>query len=108
MAEPAPRKMYYHESLEEALRAREQFLKEHPHLQPFQDEIDRVLEKSVGFENRMSVLAFMIEAKLYELRDSMAGLQSAAQRVQGLFEKAKTDSADEALDYSAKSDGYFN
>ncbi len=64
MAQPAEREMFPKEKLELALKAREQFLKEQPHLQSLQDEIDRILENTVGFENRMSVLLFMIEAKL--------------------------------------------
>ncbi len=108
MAEPALRKMSSQEMFEEALKAREQFLKEQPHLQSFQDEIDRMLEKTVGFENRMSVLAFMIETKLYELIDSLANLYTAAPKVQGLFNRAKVENADEVLDYSTNSDGYLN
>ena len=76
MSEPASRKKSSQEILEEALKARDQFLKEQPQLQPFQDEIDRVLEKTVGFENRMSVLTLMIQIKLYELSDSIAKLRS--------------------------------
>ncbi len=108
MDDPAPRERSSQDILEEALKAREQFLKEHPHLQSFQEEIDRILEKTVGFENRMPVLAFMNEAKLYELRDSLANLHSAAPKVQGLFNKAKVENADEVLDYSTNSDGYLN
>jgi hypothetical protein len=108
MDEPAPRKMSSQEILEEALKAREKLLKEQPRLQSFQDEIDRILEKTVGFENRMSVLAFMIEKKLYELRDSIAKLESATLKVQGSFNKAKVDNADEVLDYSTNSGRYLN
>ncbi|MGO9312122.1 MAG: hypothetical protein ACLQBD_00815 [Syntrophobacteraceae bacterium] len=109
MAEPAERKMSYNEILEEALKAREQFLKEHPHLQAFQDEIDRIMEKTVGFENRMSVLAFMIEAKLYELRDSISRLRPAPPlKVERLFDKAKVENADESLVCSANSGCYLN
>ncbi|MGO9687136.1 MAG: hypothetical protein ACLP2X_01120 [Syntrophobacteraceae bacterium] len=108
MAEPALRKMSSQEMFEEALKAREQFLKEQPHLQSFQDEIDRILEKTVGFENRMSVLAFMNEAKLYELRDSLANLHSAAPKVQGFFNEAEVENADEVPDYSRDSGCYLN
>ncbi|MGA3117885.1 MAG: hypothetical protein ABSF90_26060 [Syntrophobacteraceae bacterium] len=108
MDEPALRERSSQEILEEALKAREQFLKQYPHLQSFQDEIHRIMEKTVGFENRMLVLAFMIETKLYELRDSLANLHSAAPKVQGLFNKAKVENADRVLDYSTNSDGYLN
>ena len=108
MPGPSPLKMSLQEILEEALKAREQFLKEQPHLQSFQDEIDRILEKTVGFENRMSVLAFMIETKLYELRDSIANLRSTALKVQGLLNKANVENADEVSDCSTNLDGYLN
>lgn len=63
----------YHEELELALKAREQYLKEYPELQPFQDEIDRILAKA---ENRLEALSFLIEKKLFELGDALADLQS--------------------------------
>jgi len=108
MAEPTERKKSYHEILEAALRAREQFLKEHPHLQDFQNEIDRIMEKTVGFENRMSVLAFMIETKLYELRDSIALLRPAPLKVEGPFDEAKVEDGDEAMVCSEDLGCYLN
>ena len=108
MAEPAPRKKSSQEILEEALKARDQFLKEQPHLQPFQDEIDRVLEKTVGFENRMSVLALMIQIKLYELSDSIAKLRSAPLKVEGFFDEAQVENGDEVQYCSIDSSCYLN
>ncbi len=67
--------------LSAALKARERFLKQHPELQAYQDEIDRTLEKVIGYENRMAVLVFMMEGKLYELRESVAQLQPVATRL---------------------------
>ena len=90
MAEPAPRKMSSQVILEEALKAREQFLKEQPHLQSFQDEIDRILEKTVGFENRMSVLAFMIRDKtLRAQRFNCQTSPRASQRYKGFLINSK-------------------
>ncbi len=108
MAEREARNMSSQEILEEALNARKQFLKEHPHLQAFQDEIDRILEKTVGFENRMAVLAFMIETKLYELKDSIAQLQSAPLEVRRLFDETQIQNADDAEVCSADSGCYVN
>jgi len=108
MAGPTPRKTSSLQTLEEALKAREQFLKEHPDLQPFQNEIDRIMEKTVGFENRMSVLAFMIQTKLFELRDSITALRSATLKAQGALDKTKAKSPDKVLDYSTNSNGYLN
>ncbi len=108
MDDPAPRERSSQDILEEALKAREQFLKEHPHLQSFQEEMDRILEKTVGFENRMSVLAFMIQIKLYALRDSIAKLRPASLKVQGFFNEAEVENADEVPDYSRDSGCYLN
>ncbi len=106
MDEPAQRNIAFMEKLEErALKAREQFLKEHPHLQSFQDEIDRILAKTMGFENRMAVLAFLIEKKLSELRDSIADIESSFD-VQ--HNKAKVDDATATLDPSPNSTRYLN
>jgi len=107
MADSQSRSKFYQDILEEALKAREQFLKEHPHLLPFQKEIDRILEKTVGFENRMSVIAFMMETKLYELKESISILHSYALKVQGFLDKAEVEDV-EVLDYSPNSDGYLN
>ncbi len=108
MAEREPSKMSSNDALVEALNAREKFLKEQPHLQSFQDEIDRILEKTVGFENRMSVLAFMIEKKLYELKDAFDNLRTATLKAQSISSEAKTEHTGQALDHSEKSEGYFN
>ena len=107
MAESQSRGKSYDDILEEALKAREQFLKEHPHLLPFQNEIDRILGKTVGFERRMSVIAFMIEKKLYELRDSIAVLGSYTVKVRGFLNKAQVENV-KVPDYSTSSNGSLN
>jgi hypothetical protein len=63
--------------LSEALEARDRLLRERPSLQSYQDEIDRALQNVIGYEDRMAVLGVMMEAKLLELGNSLAGLQSA-------------------------------
>ena len=75
--------------LEEALEARAKLLREHPHLQAYQDEIDRILDKIPSFNERMAVLGVMMEAKIYELRDSVVELRSVAQKVESLLDKEK-------------------
>jgi hypothetical protein len=82
--------------LEDALKAREQLLREHPHLQVYQDEIDRILQKVVGFNDRMAVLGVMMEAKIYQLRDSMIELRSVTLRMEALL-KAEEDNAGKLL-----------
>lgn len=74
VAESTRRKIDCHDELELALEARERFLKDHPDLQPFQDEIDRILADVVEPENRMKALTFLLQKKLCELHDSIADL----------------------------------
>jgi uncharacterized protein YllA (UPF0747 family) len=108
MDDPVSRKTYYQKQLEEALKARDVFLKEHPHLQPFQDEIDRILERTAGFEKRMAVLALLIETKLYELKDAFANLHFVARKVQGIVDKTEAEEEDKRLDCSTDPGGYLN
>lgn len=60
--------------LEELLKKRDQYLKENPHLVPFQEEIDRRLDSAGSQENRMAVLGIMLEGKLAELREQLVSL----------------------------------
>ncbi len=62
--------------LQELLEKREQYLKENPHLIPFQKEIDRLLDNAGNQENRMAVLGIMLEGKLSELREQLLSLSS--------------------------------
>ena len=57
-----------------ALRERDALLEERPDLKEFQEEIDRILANAGGFENRMVVLAVMMEAKLKELQKQISHL----------------------------------
>lgn len=60
--------------LAEALAERAEFLKKYPELQAFQDEIDTMLDKAGSAENRMQVLAMLMEAKLIELNGELRDL----------------------------------
>ncbi|MGD9209987.1 MAG: hypothetical protein PVI90_04395 [Desulfobacteraceae bacterium] len=68
--------------LKELLEKREQYLKKHPHLVPFQKEIDRLLDNAGSQENRMAVLGIMLEGKLSELREQLLGLSSMISNVE--------------------------
>jgi len=57
-----------------ARKERDHLLKEHPDLREFQKKIDRCLDNAGSSENRMAVLAIMIEAKLKELQDELSHL----------------------------------
>lgn len=61
-------------ALSEALAEREAFLEKHPHCRSFQREIDRVLDKAGSPENRMTVLAMLMEGKLLELHHKLKKL----------------------------------
>ena len=62
--------------LAEALAEKALFLDKHPEYRPFQHEIDIMLEKAGNSENRMTVLAVLMEAKLIELHHQLRNLNA--------------------------------
>lgn len=68
--------------LAEALTERAAFLKKYPEYQSLQDEIDNILDKAGSPENRMNVLAIMMEAKLIELHGQLRDLSRILLRAQ--------------------------
>jgi hypothetical protein len=62
--------------LKEALSKRDAFLQAHPHLKPYQEEIDAIMDKAGNRANRMAVLGMMLEGKLLELSRHLADLSS--------------------------------
>jgi dsDNA-specific endonuclease/ATPase MutS2 len=65
----------------EARKVRDRLLKENPGLKEYQKEIDRCLDNAGSAENRMAVLAVMIEAKLKELQDELSHLSFVLQEI---------------------------
>ncbi|MGA8179865.1 MAG: hypothetical protein WB792_07375 [Desulfobacterales bacterium] len=65
----------------EARKERDRLLKEYPDLREYQKEIDRCLDNAGSNENRMAVLAVMIEAKLKELQDELSHLSIVLQEI---------------------------
>ncbi len=59
------------QALTDALEQREQFLEQYPQYRKFQREIDRLLDKAGTSENRMGVLALLMETKLIELQGQL-------------------------------------
>lgn len=59
------------EALSRALAERERFLTAYPQYHAYQREIDRTLDKAGSAENRMAVLALLMEAKLVELHHQL-------------------------------------
>ncbi len=62
------------QALAHALAERTRFLEKHPHHRKFQREIDRLLDKAGSVENRLTVLALLIEAKLIDLHHHLGKL----------------------------------
>ncbi len=60
--------------LAEALAERDRFLNRYPKYKSLQREIDSVLDKAGSSENRMAVLALLMEAKLLELHNHLQRL----------------------------------
>ncbi len=75
------------QTLADALAERALFLENHPEYKPFQREINVLLDKAGSPENRMTVLAVLVEAKLIELHEQFKRLnailvRASAPRVQ--------------------------
>ncbi len=64
------------EALATALAEKMAFLDQHPEYREFQKEIDRLLDKAGTPENRMTVLAMLMEGKLLELHQQLQKLNS--------------------------------
>lgn len=62
--------------LAEALAEKALFLDKYPEYKSFQREIDILLEKAGSPENRMTVLAVLMEAKLIELHEQLKSLNA--------------------------------
>jgi hypothetical protein len=62
--------------LADALAERALFLNAHPEYKPLQREIDMLLDKAGTSENRMTVLAVLMEAKLIELHEQLKHLNA--------------------------------
>ena len=57
--------------LEQALKERERFLKQCPHMTAYQQEIDRILDKSGTSRERMAVLEIMLQGKLLDIQEAL-------------------------------------
>ncbi len=65
------------ERIRKAVEARDRFLKEHPELQPLQEEITALMQKLGSRENRMAVLDGMMREKLMELQRRLSEMRQA-------------------------------
>jgi len=55
--------------LKKAIEKRDNFLKEHPHLQEYQNYIDSVLSKCTNQNDRLIAIMLMLNGKLNELEN---------------------------------------
>ena len=67
--------------LAEALAERDLFLRDNPKYKPFQNEINKMLDKAGNPQNRMAVLAVLMESKLLELQNELRHLNTILIRV---------------------------
>ena len=68
-------------TLADALAERDHFLKNHPKYQALQKDINKMLDKAGSPDNRMAVLAVLMEAKLLELQKELRHLNAVLIRM---------------------------
>jgi len=61
------------QALEKAIKERDDYLKEHPEHQWFQDEIDQILSKTPN-HMRLEVLKIMLMSSAFKLKDEITKL----------------------------------
>ncbi len=77
-----------------AVDERDQFLREHPEMLAFQEEINEVLRKAGNNANRMTQLDILLREKANELVNLLDQLKTTAESELGI-EPAQTEPADE-------------
>ena len=70
-------------ALAHALAQKAEFLNQHPEYREYQKEIDRLLDKAGNMENRMAVLAMLMEGKLIELHQQLQELNTIIAKAGG-------------------------
>lgn len=68
-------KSEYFSKIQEAVKARNEFLEEHPELKRFQKEIEKEMSKAGSWENRWAILKSMMDAKMQKLNNNLKELQ---------------------------------
>jgi hypothetical protein len=63
-------------ALQAALAERERFLARHPHMQAYQEQIDKVLDKSGNHQGRLAVLGMLMQSKLLEMQTELKKLNA--------------------------------
>lgn len=81
--EKSPESWNSEKALADALEERALFLENYPKYKTYQKEINRMLDKAGSPENRMAVLAVLMEAKLLELHKQLKELNAILVRATG-------------------------
>jgi hypothetical protein len=81
--EKRPKTWNSEEALADALAERALFLENYPKYKTYQKEINKMLDKAGSPENRMAVLAVLMEAKLLELHKQLKELNAILIRATG-------------------------
>lgn len=68
-------------AIKAAVERRNKFLKEHPQMQVFQDEIDKELAKAGNQHNRMAVLENLLYIKRNELLKALEDLSGTLKKL---------------------------
>ena len=76
--------------VKEAIEKRDQFLSEHPHLQKYQEEIDRRLNGAGSSDNRIAILSMMMREKTDELRENCISLVEVSKKMIEQIKDAST------------------
>ncbi len=67
----------YFENVQKTIKARNEFLKEHPELEDFQKEIEDALRKADTWKNKAAVLKTMMDERMWELKKALLELQKS-------------------------------
>ena len=60
-------------NLKEAIKRRDKYIEENPHLKEYQDEIDSMLDKCGNQNDRLATISILLLSKCQEALDFMSG-----------------------------------
>ena len=63
-------------NLKQAIEKLENYLRDHPEMQKYQDEIESILDKIPSQEGKLEALSIMLQERLGTLRDELNNLNS--------------------------------
>ena len=69
------------DKLQEAIKKRDDYLKENPRLEKFQKEIDSILDKTTDPQARLEAVTLLLAGKMNELKTALHNLHHALESV---------------------------